>query len=84
MSSRDERPGRPRLTPLTRRKIAEVFERVKWWGETDEVAFLSRLYDLKKLPSTDPRHRDADGDIRRHRFADDDWHDFVRWLHGLF
>ena len=75
MSSRDERPGRPRLTPLTRRKIAEVFERVKWWGETDEVAFLSRLYDLKKLPSSDPRHRDADGDIRRHRFANDDWPD---------
>lgn len=72
---RNDSQGARTLTSLTRRKVVESLEKLKWWGAIDEVAFLSRLYDLTKLPSTDPRHRDADGDIRRHRFANEDWED---------
>jgi AbiJ N-terminal domain 3 len=75
MQPREQNQSRPTLTSLTRRKIVESLENVKWSGALDEVAFLSRLHDLQELPSTDSRHRDADGDIRRHRFANDDWPD---------
>jgi hypothetical protein len=75
MQPRDDNQVRRMLTSLTRRKVFQSLENVKWWGVVDEMAFLSRLYDLTKLPSTDPRHRDADGDIRRHRFANEDWTD---------
>jgi hypothetical protein len=33
----------------------------------DEVHFLSRLWDLAEMPSTDYRCSDAAGDIRQHR-----------------
>lgn len=39
----------------------------------EEVAFLSRLYDLSKLPSTDNRFSDAAGDIHQHRVNNWDW-----------
>jgi len=41
----------------------------------DEVSFLSRLYDLESLPSTDRRFKSASGDIRQHRQNNDDWED---------
>lgn len=49
---------------------------VKWWGRLEEIEFLSRLYDLKKMPSTDHRCDNAEEDIHMHRvnFADD-WED---------
>jgi AbiJ-like protein len=66
-----------RISEITRRAITDLIatDHIDWWGRGDEVMFLSRLYDLSKLPSTDPRHRDADGDIRQHRFANYDWDD---------
>jgi len=42
----------------------------------DEAEFLSRIFDLRSLPSHDPRHKDMAGDIFRHRVANpDDWPD---------
>lgn len=48
-------------------------EALSWRGELDDVEFLSRLYDLEKLPSRDPRFKDAAGDIWQHCINNDDW-----------
>jgi hypothetical protein len=41
----------------------------------DEVGFLTRLYDLEKLPSHDSRFRSASRDIHQHRVNNYDWED---------
>ena len=47
-----------------------------WSGRLDDVAFLSRLFDLAELPSTDTRFKNAEGDIWQHRVNNpDDWDD---------
>lgn len=46
---------------------------IQWWGDLDEIQFLSRLYSLNELPSSDSRYDTAEGDIRQHRYANDDW-----------
>lgn len=48
-------------------------EHVAWNGALDDVEFLSRIYDLRALPSYDSRFNDAAGDIWQHRFNNDDW-----------
>lgn len=48
-------------------------ENVDWCGQMNEVEFLSRLFDLQNLPSTDNRYKDAAGDIWQHRLNNDDW-----------
>ena len=48
-------------------------EGVDWAGRLDGPAFLSRLFDLQSLPSTDHRYNDAAGDIWKHTVANDDW-----------
>lgn len=69
-------PGR-RITEVTRRRILDelALGSTPWWGRLDEVAFLSRIYDLTTLPSHDSRYRDAEGDIRQHRVNNLDWDD---------
>ncbi len=52
--------------------------RTVWSGVLDEVEFLSRLYDLDALPSTDSRFSTAGRDIAQHRVLnpldwDNDW-----------
>lgn len=42
-------------------------------GRLSEVDFLSRIYDLKSMPSTDSRFKDAEGDIWQHTVNNDDW-----------
>lgn len=44
-------------------------------GRLDEIDFLSRLYDLKSIQSTDQRFKDALGDIQQHRLNNLDWED---------
>ena len=44
-------------------------------GEKDDVVFLSRIFDLKSLPSTDHRFENAEDDIRQHRIKNYDWDD---------
>lgn len=64
-----------KISELTRRDIIDAIqvENFFWWGRMDETAFLSRLYDLQKLPSTDGRFSDALGDIWQHRINNFDW-----------
>lgn len=44
-----------------------------WAGRFSETDFLSRLYDLNELPSTDDRYHTAAGDIWQHRINNSDW-----------
>jgi hypothetical protein len=66
-----------KITEITRRDLfdAFLFEKINWSGRLSESTFLSRLYDLSKLPSFDSRHRDAAGDIAQHREFNHDWDD---------
>jgi very-short-patch-repair endonuclease len=65
------------ITDVTRRRlIAGLGEmRVVWSGVLDDIEFLSRLYDLERLPATDKREQTAAEDIGRHRLAFADWDD---------
>lgn len=46
---------------------------IPFYGRIDEISFLSRIYDLEKMPSKDRRYRNALGDISCHlRFGDYD------------
>ena len=66
-----------RITEVTRRHIFDSIRLSEshWSGRLSETDFLSRVFDLQTLPSEDPRHKDAAGDIWRHREANDDWPD---------
>jgi hypothetical protein len=66
-----------RISQVTRRDIFDYIrtEGSPWWGRMDEIAFLSRLYDLEELPSTDSRYATASGDIHQHRVNNYDWDD---------
>lgn len=48
-------------------------ENVAWFGKLNDVEFLSRLYDLQRMPSHDARYADASRDIWQHRINNDDW-----------
>ncbi|UTW54473.1 abortive infection family protein [Kordiimonas sp. SCSIO 12610] len=69
-----------KITPITRRDLFDVMivEQVNWSGSLDETEFLSRLYNLKQIPSTDYRYSDAEGDIFQHRVNNSDWED--HWI----
>lgn len=53
---------------------------VVWYGRLDDVEFLSRLYDLDRMPSYDSRFKNASGDIWQHRYNNDDWPN--DWVYG--
>lgn len=57
--------------------IDEVFETKKvtypYFGQTDELDFLKRLYDLKSMPSYDNRFSNAEDDIWQHTVNSDDY-----------
>ena len=48
-------------------------ENIVWHGDLDDVEFLSRLFDLQQLRSTDRRFKDAAGDIWQHCINNNDW-----------
>ncbi|MEM9349629.1 MAG: abortive infection family protein [Pseudomonadota bacterium] len=50
-------------------------EGILYCGELGDIAFLSRLYLLDLLPSTDQRFETAEGDIWQHRENNFDWED---------
>lgn len=52
----------------TKKNILDHFnmEGIKFSGRMSDIDFLSRLYDLKKLPSHDNRYEDALGDVWQH------------------
>lgn len=66
------------ITEVTRRSIMDMFTlmSVSWSGRLNEPEFLARLYDLRKMKSTDYRYKDAYGDITQHRVNNpEDWPD---------
>lgn len=76
----DTRPSSHRISALTRRNLfdALTLRHTAWSGRLEETQFLGRIFDLTQMPSTDPRHEDAAGDIWQHRLANpgdwpDDW-----------
>jgi hypothetical protein len=74
-----------KVTEATRQNIIDLinigfqdsgnFEdvRINWCGRMEEPDFLSRLYDLSKMESTDGRYNNAAGDIWQHRVNNYDW-----------
>lgn len=52
-----------KISQITRRDIIDAIavEKVDWNGRLEESEFLSRLFDLSSLPSTDGRFHDAAG-----------------------
>lgn len=66
-----------KITELTRRDIfdAMAVEGINLYGRLDETDFLSRIFDLQNLPSTDGRFKNAAGDIWQHRINNFDWDD---------
>jgi hypothetical protein len=53
-------------------------EQVNVFGVLNDPEFLSRIYELRRLPSTDSRYKDAAGDIYQHRVNNDDWDEY--WI----
>jgi len=66
-----------RVSSLTRRDIVDMLsvDGVNWAGRLSEPEFLSRMWDLTAMPSTDRRYGDAAGDIHQHRVNNYDWDD---------
>ncbi|HEY5369634.1 MAG TPA: abortive infection family protein [Hanamia sp.] len=64
-----------KITEVSRRYIFDIIkiEKVSWNGSLEETDFLSRIYDLSTMPSSDPRFDNFLGDIWQHRFNNDDW-----------
>lgn len=70
-----------KITVLTRRNIFDFIQAEGFWwsGRLSETDFLSRLFDLEKLPSFDDRYNNAAGDIWQHRVNNPyDWED--NWI----
>ncbi|BAS32100.1 hypothetical protein [Dehalococcoides mccartyi] len=68
------------ITEVTRRRIFDILinPTYYWTGCLTEDRFLSRLFDLSTLPSTDSRYKDARRDIMTHTISfpgdwPDDW-----------
>jgi hypothetical protein len=63
------------ISEVTRRDIIDyiIAKQIAWWGRMEEIPFLSRLYDLEKLPSLDSRFQTASRDIWQHRINNYDW-----------
>ena len=47
-----------------------------FYGRLNEFEFLSRLYPLAEMPSTDSRFESAEGDIWQHTVNNSDWGDY--------
>lgn len=58
-----------KISQVTRRDLVDALlvENINWSGRLEEPEFLSRLFDLSALPSTDGRFDNAAGDIWQHR-----------------
>lgn len=68
------------ISEATRRDIIDnlITTNVRWSGRLEEPEFLNRLFDLKRLPSTDHRFSQfptAYEDVWQHRVNNYDWND---------
>lgn len=58
-----------KISQITRGNILDelILQNLSWSGNLNEEEFLSRLYDLDKMPSHDARYKTARRDILQHR-----------------
>lgn len=63
------------MSAVTRRKIADSISlgSFSWSGSLEEPDFLSRIFNLQKMPSTDSRYSNAYDDIYQHQVRNYDW-----------
>ncbi|MCD4788961.1 MAG: abortive infection family protein [Bacteroidales bacterium] len=75
-----------RITEISRQNIFDFIqvEEIFWAGKMDEVEFLSRMFDLNQMPSSDSRFDDCGGDIWQHRVNNYDWEDNWIYYDGRF
>lgn len=67
-----------KISEATRRDLIDsmLLEKVNWAGRLEEPDFISRIFDVKSLPSKDHRFKNAYGDIWQHRVNNpQDWED---------
>ena len=76
-----------RISEITKRDTLDLFKNgidipdlwetrrvtYNYYGRLEEIEFLNRLYDLKNMPSLDPRFLDAKSDIWQHTVNNDDY-----------
>jgi hypothetical protein len=64
-----------KITTITRRNIADEMQinKICYNGRLSEPDFLSRIFNLKELPSTDYRYNNAYDDIYKHVVMNTDW-----------
>lgn len=76
-----------RITEITKSDILDLFRNgleiedffetktviYRYFGRFEEINFLKRLYDLKKMPSNDSRYINAEQDIWQHTVNNDDY-----------
>lgn len=75
------------ITEVTRRAIIDYLSVGRHWsGALPEGDFLGRIYDLKRMPSTDYRREydTAAKDIWKHRVMNSDWPDDWVFTDGRF
>ncbi|MDW3649473.1 MAG: abortive infection family protein [Bacteroidia bacterium] len=67
-----------KITKVTRGKIFDsiIIERINWNGSLEEPEFLSRVFDLRNLPSYDSRYTNMEGDVWQHRINNYDWEEY--------
>jgi hypothetical protein len=75
-----------RISEITRRDVLDAVraEGIAWNGRLEEAEFLSRIFDLQSMPSTDSRFPNAAGDIWQHRVNNYDWGDDWIFSDGRF
>ncbi|QDR81320.1 AAA family ATPase [Sporomusa termitida] len=63
------------IIPSIRQNIIDILTKqsVPFYGESELIDFLTRIWDLKTMPSTDPRFRNAEEDIVQHMISNYDW-----------
>ncbi|MGD9555550.1 MAG: hypothetical protein AB7V25_00865 [Mangrovibacterium sp.] len=77
-----------KITEITRRDIFDLFQKgyvedswlsdnqhiaYPYHGRLSEIDFLKKLYALGKMPSSDNKFENAEGDIWQHTVNNDDW-----------
>ncbi|MBL1433770.1 MAG: hypothetical protein COB94_010075 [Gammaproteobacteria bacterium] len=64
-----------KISEITRRDILDsiFLEQINMYGRLGETEFLSRVWDLDSMPSTDARFSNATGDIWQHTVNNEDW-----------
>lgn len=80
-----------KISEVTKRDIKDIFgngieidefldtRTLKYYfcGRLNEVEFLSRLFNLKEIPSLDTRYKNAEEEISHHSFNDDYSYDWI-------